>query len=81
MLIRKDKLRELMKIYGNDSYNCFARALGVEAAQLHRILNNDNKGGAKFLGCLMRFCKTRGLNFEDYVTVPGEPGLAEGGCR
>ena len=81
MLIKKDKLRELMRIYGKDSYNCFARALGVEVAQLHRILNNNNKAGAKFLGCLMCFCKARGLNFEDYVTVPGEQGLVESGCR
>lgn len=81
MLIKKDKLRELMKIYGKDSYNCFARALGVEVAQLHRILNNDNKAGAKFLGCLMRFCKARGLNFEDYVTVSEELAGVERGCR
>lgn len=74
MLIKKDKLRDLMEAYGNNSYNCFARMLGVEVAQLHRILNNNSKAGAKFLGCLMRFCKERGLNFEDYVTIPG--GLA-----
>ncbi|MFZ5611029.1 MAG: hypothetical protein ACOY3U_02370 [Bacillota bacterium] len=57
MLIRKDRLRDLMKEHGNNSYHYFARALGVEVAQLHRILNHNSEAGAKFLGCLMRFCR------------------------
>jgi len=72
VLIRKDRLRDLMKEHGNNSYHYFARILGVEVAQLHRILNHNSEAGAKFLGCLMRFCKKRGLNFEEYVTIPDE---------
>lgn len=73
MYVNKAKLRELMiqqtatdkRPEGN--YNEFARRLGVDVAQLHRVLTSDRIPGPKFLGRLKLFCDRNGLNFDDYI--------------
>lgn len=68
MYVNKDKLRELM---GDDSYRKFAKKLGVDARQLHRVLNDPGpRGGGKFLGRLSVYCAKVGCNFSEYIFLP-----------
>lgn len=48
-------------------YREFARDLGVEASQLHRILNGDNQAGVVFLGRLHKYCKQKGIDFQEFI--------------
>lgn len=70
MYLRKDKLRELMLEKANGNYHELARLLGVNVAQLYRILNSNGQAGPKFLGKLMAFCRREGLDFEHYIFLP-----------
>lgn len=81
MYVKKDRLRELMLEKANGNYHELARLLGVNVAQLYRILNKDGQAGPKFLGKLMAFCQKEGLDFERYIFLPraltGVNGIAE----
>lgn len=70
MYLRREKLKELLQTYAAGNYHEFARALGVDVAQLHRVLNSNSEAGARFLGRLLVFCKEHGLDFEDYIVCP-----------
>lgn len=70
MYLRKDKLRKLMDEKANGNYHAFARLLGVDVAQVHRILNGKGEAGPKFLGKLMAFCRREGLDFDEYIFLP-----------
>lgn len=74
MFVNKDKLKELMAIktgdsrYPNGNYNMMARELGVDVAQLHRVLNSSkHKAGPEFLSRLAKYCLKEGLNCNDYI--------------
>lgn len=72
MKINKAKFREAIfeKMF-NGNYNKCAKALGVEAPQLHRFLKLENsEAGAKLLGGLYAFCETNNLTFRDYIFLP-----------
>jgi hypothetical protein len=77
----KEQLRQLMKertageLYPQGNYRKFARMLGVDVGQLHRVLNRPGvQPGPKFLKQLVLFCRKEGLDpcrvifFADSVT-------------
>lgn len=57
---------ELMKTYCNGNYNRFSRELNIDPSHLYRFLNAGIGGGKKLSGAIIRFCKAKNLNFEDY---------------
>lgn len=67
MYLKKDRVRQLMALKAKGNYNEFSRQLGVDVAQLHRVLNTESNAGPKLLGKLMVFCKTNNLEFNDYI--------------
>lgn len=67
MRINKPKVRGLMRTYANNKYRQFARLLNIDVAQVHRTLGAKAEAGPKFLGALMSFCATHGLDFNDYI--------------
>ena len=54
----------------NASYAEAGRQLNVAAAQVYRVVNNEGEAGAKFLGKLITYCDTHGLNFRKYIFLP-----------
>jgi hypothetical protein len=68
MYLDKLKLKHIMETEAEGSYNKFARILGVDVSQLHKILNSESNAGPKFLGKLMVFCENRKLNFIELFT-------------
>lgn len=67
MYLNKSKLVELMVSNYGGNYRKFSKVLGVEAAQLHRIVNSDSQAGTVFLGRLYKYCINNGLGFEEYI--------------
>lgn len=67
MFLNKEKVRELMNNKANGNYHEFSRQLGVDVAQLHRVLNTESKAGPKLLGKLMKYCQKRNLDFYSYI--------------
>lgn len=74
MYINKKKLRELMIIktanpkYINGNYHRFARQLGIDVAQLHRVINSPlHNAGPKFLSRLVKYCQKEHLDFREYI--------------
>ncbi len=67
MFLNKEKIKDLMYSRANNNYHEFARQLGVDVAQIHRILNTDCQAGPKFLGRFKVYCNTMDINFDDYI--------------
>ena len=56
-----------MQEKANGNYHEFARQLGIDVAQVHRVLNRASKAGPKFLGRLMQYCLENNLDFHQYI--------------
>lgn len=67
MYLNKKKLKALMATNADNNYHKFARQLGVDVAQIHRILNTNSQAGPKFLGRFKTYCDQININFEDYI--------------
>ncbi len=69
MMLRRDKVIELMNTYCGGNYNQFARELGVPVSNLYNFMQTSYGGGTKMIGAVARFCKEKGLDFEDYIEL------------
>lgn len=69
MVVKRQKLVELMETYFSGNYNRFARELSVDPSHLHRFINSGVGGGKKIVGATIRFCKLNGLNYEEYIEI------------
>ena len=69
MKANRMKVSQLMHKYFNGNYTWFGRELGVNPSQLHRYLNTGVGGGKKIIGAILKFCKRKGLNFEEYIDM------------
>ena len=69
MKINGPKVMELMNTYFDGNYNRFGRELGIDPSHLYRFLNNGVGGGKKLAGAIIRFCKAKGLDFEEYIEL------------
>lgn len=69
MRIKQNKVIELMSTYCAGNYNRFGRELGINPSQVHRYINTGVGGGKKMAGALIKFCKSKGLNFEEYIEL------------
>ena len=67
MKMDTEKVTELMKTYCNGNYNRFSRELGVDPSHLYRFIKTGEGGGKKMLGAVMKFCKGKNLDFENYI--------------
>ena len=67
MYLNKMKLLELMNTKHGGSYRKFSREIGIEASQLHRVVNSDAKAGTVFLGRLHKYCINQGIVFEEFI--------------
>ena len=69
MKVNRDKVRLLMQTYCAGNYNRFGRELGVSPSQVHRYLNTGVGGGKKLVGAIIKFCKSKGLEFDTYIDM------------
>lgn len=69
MKIKRQKATELMNTYCAGNYTRFARELGVDPSQLYRFLSTGVGGGKKLAGGIIKFCKEKGLDFEEYIEL------------
>lgn len=67
MFIDKKKLMNLMDVEFEGNYRKCSKALGVEAAQLHRILNTGAQAGPVFLGRFHEYCVKEKKDFNDFI--------------
>jgi len=66
MEINREKLMELMNQYCNGNYNRFGRELNIDPSHLYRFLKTGVGGGKKLAGAVIRFCKSKNLDYEQY---------------
>lgn len=69
MEVKREKLNQLMQTYCYGNYNRFGRELGIDPSHLYRFLNSGIGGGKKLVGAVIKFCKTNGLDFEEYIEL------------
>lgn len=69
MKLRPEKVKELMGTYCAGNYNQFARELGVPVSNLYKFMQTSYGGGTKMIGFVVKFCKSKGLNFEEYIEL------------
>ncbi|MGI6668390.1 MAG: hypothetical protein ACOX4M_02835 [Acetivibrionales bacterium] len=69
MEVNRNKIRDLMNTNCAGNYNRFARELGVDPSHLYRFLKTGVGGGKKILMSVIKYCKTNGLDFEDYISI------------
>jgi hypothetical protein len=72
-----DKMKpNIKKIQGivdkkfNGNKSAFAAAIGVDRAQVSKLLKDGSGAGAQFFGGLMVFCEKENLKFADYIFLP-----------
>ncbi len=69
MKAKREKVAELMSIYCEGNYNRFARELSIDPSHLHRFITTGVGGGKKLVGAIIKFCKEKELNFEEYIEI------------
>lgn len=69
MELKREKIYELMTTYCSGNYNRFGRELNVDPSHLYRYLNSGIGGGKKLTGAIIKFCKLKELDFEDYISL------------
>lgn len=69
MKLNRDKVEKLMDLYFGGCYNRFARELEVDPSQLYRFIKSGRCAGNKLIGAIIRFCKSRGLDYEGYLEI------------
>lgn len=69
MKANREKTMKLMQSYCEGNYNRFARELGLDPSHLHRFITTGVGGGKKLVGAIIRFCKLKKLNFEEYIDI------------
>jgi hypothetical protein len=69
LIVKREKLQNLMNAYCGGNYNRFGRELDINVSHLHRYINHGIGGGKKLMGAVIKFCKSKGLNFEEYVEL------------
>lgn len=63
-------LKTLMQERFESNYHAFARALGIDVAAVHKILNKQINAGLKTINKIIDYLKTQGLNINDYIFLP-----------
>lgn len=69
MEINRQMLFGLMDRYCDGNYNRFAKELEIDPSHLYRFLNKGVGGGKKLVGAVIKFCRERELNFEEYIEI------------
>ena len=69
MKINREKVNDLVEEYCAGNCNRFAREVGVDAAHMYRFLKTGVGGGKKVVLGLIKFCKSKSLNFEEYIEL------------
>ncbi|MCX7923401.1 MAG: hypothetical protein N3B21_15535 [Clostridia bacterium] len=69
MRVDRSKVMDLINTYCAGNYSRFGRELGVDTSHIHRFVNTGVGGGKKIVGALLRFCKEKGINFEEFVEL------------
>lgn len=67
MKLNVEKLKELMEKKFDSNYHLFAKALNIDAAHIHRILNDKRGAGVKVISGIMNYCKENNIPFEEYI--------------
>lgn len=62
-------LKKLIDEKFNGNKAAFAREIGVERAQVSKIVRYGTYAGAKFYGALIAYCERNGLDYRDYIII------------
>ena len=70
MGLNKSALKYLMDERFNKSYTRLARAIGVDAAHVYRVLIKNYTPGIKFFNGIMKWCTDNQLDYREYIFLP-----------
>lgn len=65
-----NKLQELVNDKFNGNKSAFANAIGVDRAQVSKILKDGTCAGSQFYGGLLVYCEQEKLNFKEFIFLP-----------
>jgi hypothetical protein len=63
---------ELRKLVDNNfrgNQTAFGKAIGIDRAQVSKILKDGTNAGALFFGALLAYCEKEGLDFRQYILL------------
>jgi hypothetical protein len=69
MKLKRDKVNELQQIYFNGNNSKFAKAIGVDHANLQLFLSTGIGDDRTLIVSIYKFCKEKELNLVDYVEI------------
>lgn len=59
--------------YINEKYEgnmtAYARAVGLSASTITRLVNGENVAGAKVINKIIEYCKKNGLDYMEFITI------------
>jgi hypothetical protein len=67
MCLNRDKVKGLMDEQCAGNCNRFARELDIDPSQLYKYINTGVGGGIKVVLAIMKFCKEKDLDFDEYI--------------
>lgn len=65
-----NKLKELVKAKYNGNKSAFAADLGIDRAQVSKVLKDGTCAGSQFFGALYVYCEESKLEFENFIFLP-----------
>jgi len=60
-------VKKLIDEQTKGNYRQFAKLIGVDPAHLYRAIKQNQSGGAKIIGALIKYCKNCNLDFQKYI--------------
>ena len=70
MELNKLALKNLMDERFNSSYTKISRAMGIDVAQVYRVLAKNNTPGIKFFNGIIKCCTDNQLDYRKYIFLP-----------
>lgn len=68
MEVNMETLKELLMKEFSNNQTLFAETMGLERTHVNKVFKNNGKGaGAIFCGAIIKYCKDKGIDYEDYI--------------
>ena len=71
MKVNIENINKLIKENFRNNKTWFAEEIGMNPKYVIQILNgNESDESPKFIKCLLKYCKSKKINYNDYIFLP-----------
>jgi len=69
MNINRSRVMQLINTEYGGNFTRFSKDLGIDISHVHRCLTTGVGGGKKVIGAIIKYCKNKGLDFEEFIEL------------